>query len=1005
MAAATLSLILGAGTALGFGAGGTASASASVSTSAAKPRAGGSTLASESFRHATAPEFVGVGDACLTGAPAVSAPLPADDHTLGGCYGGVNAPPADGDPYGYLRLTDATNDKSGAALYDQAIPADHGLDVMFDQWQYGSTTPVHPADGISFFLVNGDVSLTRPGAFGGSLGYAQKLDSDIPSHPFLPGVDEGYLGVGLDLLGNFFGDWEHRGNGCPPGQRSPAGTAFRVPAPGTDMVTVRGPGDGVLGYCFLYATADHLTPTPPWRSTLPGSLQGPLATMPAGISPQAAETLLEPSRRRVHVVLTPVPDPQLSVEIDFNDGRGFQRVIDKPAPTPVPHTYKFGFGGSTGLYTDVHLIRNVVVATDEPLPELNLVKQVRHPLPGALTLGDEVPYEFVVTNSGGTPLTDITVIDPKIGPVSCPRTTLQPGETETCTAVYRVTAEDVARGSVENTAVASGLSNGTEVTSPPSSESVPLVEPPALEVEKSAVTPGPYSVGQTVTFTYTVRNRGGLTIDDIRVDDDHVAGITCETTTLTPFETPGDTTTCTGTYTITAADGEAGEVTNHAVATGTASNGTEVTSPQVYQILLAGPSHLDLTKQVASPGPFHIGDQVTYTYTVTNTHGTELTDVAVDDDHVPGVVCETTTLAPEQSTTCTGIHTITEADVTPCQAIDDGCALTNHAVAGGTPPEGDQIISDQVAATIIVEVRRATGLSLAKQAVTPGPFQVGDTVAYTYTVTNTGDVAVHDLAVTDNVIAAVTCDATTLAPGASTTCHASHVITEADITPCEQAVDGCVLTNLARATALDPGGQEVTANDSTATITVRQRRTTGLTLAKRAVSQGPFRIGDTVAYAYTVTNTGDAAVHDVAVTDNLVTAVTCEVTSLAPGASTTCRGNYTVAESDVRPCARNAEGAKDGERGGRRGGADGGGYGGGYGGGECGEVTNTAHATATDPQGDQVTSDPATATIRVKSGGHDGYGEHGDYGRTKPGKPGKSGKEEKAGEGVKAGVE
>jgi hypothetical protein len=262
LAAAALTLAVGAGVPLALNSG-----------AQAQPRAASSPLLDETFTQATAPEFTGVGSACLTGAPSAPAPGPGD-HPLGGCPEGVGpVPPSNGAPHGYLRLTDASNDQSGAVLYNHALPAKQGLDVTFDQWQYGSTTPATPADGISFFLVNGDGALTRPGAFGGSLGYAQKLPNDDPNATFLPGVDRGYLGVGLDVLGNYFGDWEHRGNGCT--NRSPAGTQFRIPGPGANMVTVRGPGDGTEGYCFLTATTSNLTTTGPWPSTLPGKLQGP----------------------------------------------------------------------------------------------------------------------------------------------------------------------------------------------------------------------------------------------------------------------------------------------------------------------------------------------------------------------------------------------------------------------------------------------------------------------------------------------------------------------------------------------------------------------------------------------------------------------------------------------------------------------------------------------------------------------------------------------------------
>ncbi|MEV5984906.1 Ig-like domain repeat protein [Streptomyces sp. NPDC052051] len=136
-----------------------------------------------------------------------------------------------------------------------------------------------------------------------------------------------------------------------------------------------------------------------------------------------------------------------------------------------------------------------------------------------------------------------------------------------------------------------------------------------------------------------------------------------------------------------------------------------------------------------------------------------------------------------------------------------------------------------------------------------------------------------------------------------------------------------------------------------AVVTVEVVPVAELTLAKRVVSKGPFRVGHRVEYAYTVTDTGSTTLHDVTVTDDLVQHVTCEATSLAPGESTTCTGTHTITRSDVTPC-KTAE-----ERGGD------------HGKGKhqvmrC-EVTNTAHATAIEPNGNRVTSNTATATVTV----------------------------------------
>ncbi|MGW4384894.1 hypothetical protein, partial [Kitasatospora sp. NPDC004531] len=168
-AAATLGLV-GTGLAAALGAQAAGPAQRPAAALPEQVRAIGSPLLEEDFAGATADSrFVAVGSACLTGAP--SAALGPDGRPLGGCpeaeVGPV--PPLDASPFGYLRVTDAGNDRNGAVLFDQALPAGNGLDVTFDQWQYGSTTPATPADGIAFFLVNGDVSLTHPGAFGGSL--------------------------------------------------------------------------------------------------------------------------------------------------------------------------------------------------------------------------------------------------------------------------------------------------------------------------------------------------------------------------------------------------------------------------------------------------------------------------------------------------------------------------------------------------------------------------------------------------------------------------------------------------------------------------------------------------------------------------------------------------------------------------------------------------------------------------------------------------------------------
>ena len=62
-----------------------------------------------------------------------------------------------------------------------------------------------------------------------------------------------------------------------------------------------------------------------------------------------------------------------------------------------------------------------------------------------------------MVNTGNVTLHDITLTDDRLhGPVGCPATTLAPGASTTCRAMYITTRADVAAGSILNIAIAGG---------------------------------------------------------------------------------------------------------------------------------------------------------------------------------------------------------------------------------------------------------------------------------------------------------------------------------------------------------------------------------------------------------------------------------------------------------------------------------------------------------------------------------------------------------------------
>ncbi|MEV5573785.1 DUF11 domain-containing protein [Spirillospora sp. NPDC052269] len=193
--------------------------------------------------------------------------------------------------------------------------------------------------------------------------------------------------------------------------------------------------------------------------------------------------------------------------------------------------------------------------------------------------GELITYNYRVTNTGNTPLINVYVVDvlPGLSPVTCPVTYLDVGEFTDCTATYETTAEDVARGSVHNAAIAHGVTpNGLPpVESPPSEVIVPVETPPppppvrhpGISLHKR-VHPKTFSrVGQLLRYSYRVTNTGDVTLHNVVVVDRlrGLSAIRCPKGTLGR----GESMTCTATRRITRHDLKPKCIRNVAVAQGT----------------------------------------------------------------------------------------------------------------------------------------------------------------------------------------------------------------------------------------------------------------------------------------------------------------------------------------------------------------------------------------------------------------------------------------------------
>ena len=299
----------------------------------------------------------------------------------------------------------------------------------------------------------------------------------------------------------------------------------------------------------------------------------------------------------------------------------------------------------------------------------------------------------------------------------------------------------------------------------------PLVIKPSISVSK---TPDEQVIrnGDSVSWTIQVINTGTSTLTDVNVTDAEAPGCARTSADIPGLASmpPSPATGSTVSYTCTRASNTA-SFTNVAVATGTPEVGEDVSAEDSAHVTVINPA-LSVSKTPDSQTVAFNGT-ATFTIAVQNTGDATLTDVHVTDALAPGCA-RTKADIPQLASMAPGdelSYSCTVANVT--------ANFTNVAVATGTPEVGPDVsANDSAAVTVGPPPPPVThpAISIVKdpksQTVT-----VGKTATFKITVTNTGDVALTNVTVTDAL--SPNCNRTigTLAPGAST----SYTCTRPDV--------------------------------------------------------------------------------------------------------------------------------------------------------------------------------------------------------------------------------
>ncbi|MDD5262396.1 MAG: autotransporter-associated beta strand repeat-containing protein, partial [Methylacidiphilales bacterium] len=309
----------------------------------------------ENFNNSTAPGWIFYG-----GAQTATTSSPGPRLTSGATpFTTNNAAPdyqTNGDPefgktqidspgQGWLRLTTDVNNQANAAISAAAIPAAGAtVTYKFDYTFWSGTNPA--ADGLTAFLANANVQFA-PGAFGGSMGYAQK---NTPTN--INGIPAGYVGVGLDTWGNYSNPTEGRSDG--PGFYANnadirgAGSGSGTILPGTTTVS----NYSYLGGTATLAQANGTTTN--GISLVPG-----ITATNSNLNFQSATTRPDQDAaqyRSAQVIIG--ADNSVTVQLQFGYSGSFITVATGTLSGTRPNDFVAGFTAGTGGATQVSEIRN-----------------------------------------------------------------------------------------------------------------------------------------------------------------------------------------------------------------------------------------------------------------------------------------------------------------------------------------------------------------------------------------------------------------------------------------------------------------------------------------------------------------------------------------------------------------------------------------------------------------------------------------------------------------------
>jgi len=532
-----------------------------------------------------------------------------------------------------------------------------------------------------------------------------------------------------------------------------------------------------------------------------------------------------------------------------------------------------------------------------------------------LAAGNQIHYNYLVTNSGFAPLQGpVTVADNK-ATVTCPAVStvgdldnfLDPGESITCSATYTITAGDVASAFVTNTATATvqGVNSNSDNTT------VFLASAADVSIVKTLTTAGPFISGQSITYTLFVANAGPATATNVQVTDTPtnltITNVTGGGCAALPCTIPSIASGANATITVTATITAPGAFDNTATVSATEPdpNPGNNTDNSGNNGVTGASADVSVVKTLTTAGPYTIGQIISYTLFVANAGPSTATNVQITDTpsnlsitNVSGGGCAALPC------TIASLASGANATINVTATINAAGSFDNSATVSATETDPDP--SNNTDNTGNGGLASASAdVSVVKTLTTSGPFTVNQSITYTLFVANAGPSVATNIQVTDtpsnlsitNVsgggCAALPCTIASLGVNANVTITVTATITS-----------GGAFDNTANVSADEPDPNVTNNTDSTGNGGTAAS-SADVSVVKTLTTAGPFSIAQSITYTLFIANAGPSTATNIQVTDtptNLsITNVSgacaslpCTIASLASGANATITVTATI---------------------------------------------------------------------------------------------------------------